>query len=240
MARLQPMKSWLLDLQKADAPTEEGRQRRARRQRILNVSSAASIYLPRIQALFALLDAIPGAYVDDEDRTTTLRRQDRLFDAQAAAIWHLLEAYLRLVDLEADLQREARRARDLIVPSLKVTQRSWADEALHALEVEKQLPGLEEGLRQFPVIGGTLVDWTQRLVQAGKALGEEHAERALDRATGQVDRSEVTRLRARIEHEIGRLRETLADEAESKHDDADWQGALALVFGYLDELLAAP
>lgn len=236
MARLKALKTWKDDLGQDDAPTEEGRNRRARRRKILNGSAAARIYLPRIAALFALLDTIPGSYTDDEDRTTRMRENDRGFDSYAAAIWFLIEAYLRLIDLDPDLKRALRRSRDVVVPNLKITQHSWADEAVHARNVESELPTLQPDLALVPVVGGTLADWVGRLVTHGKAVGDDQADRALDRADNQADRSQVTLIRARIEGEVNRFRDTLADEAEDKKNDPDWRDAEALVFGYLDEL----
>ena len=69
----------------------------------------------------------------------------------------------------------------------------------------------------------------------GKGLGETHAERALSRAVGEVDRSEVKVLRGQILHEILQFRATLRDELEDTAD-ADFEGGEALVFGYFDEL----
>ena len=238
MAAISTLKTWFLNLDNDHAPTEEGRARRARRRRILNSSAAGRIYLPRIRKLFARLDAIPGAYVEDGDLASALALLGKTFDALAAAIWHFSEAYLRLPGLDEATQKAAQAIRDEVLPSLAITKATYTDEAAFARDLESKLVALAATLARFPVVGGTLADWVLRLVETGKGLGETHAERALSRAVGEVDRSEVKVLRGQILHEILQFRATLRDELEDTAD-ADFEGGEALVFGYFDELTAS-
>lgn len=207
------------------------------RQVVLVQSGALALYLPKLGRQFDQLDAIPGAYNDTSNVTALLALADDLFDGTFGGLYFQVESYLRVpvALVNQDVKDAARRIRTEIVPSLGVTQGSYPSEAAFAEEIGKKLPALEADLALLPVVGGTCADWARALVAAGGRIDTLVAQRAEGEAEGEVDRTPINRIRARLVRTLNHLRTVLRDEAEENEALAN---AEALIFGHLDALTA--
>jgi hypothetical protein len=207
------------------------------RQVVLVQSGALALYLPKLDRQFDQLDAIPGAYSDTSNVALLLAHEDGLFDGTYGGLYFQVESYLRVpvALVNQDVKDAALRIRAQIVPSMGATQGSYPSEAAIAEEIGKKLPALEADLAMLPVAGGTCADWARAIVASGGRIDALVAQRAEGQAEGEVDRTPINRIRARLVRTLNHLRTALRDEAE---DNEALANAEALIFGHLDALTA--
>jgi hypothetical protein len=156
---------------------------------------------------------------------------DKRHDGLGAAIWFLLEAYLRHPDTTPAMVEAAKKIRAAFIPTLEELGASYEAEAKAAMDRKPDLTKLEAELKMFPVGGATLYDWATAFLAAG-----EHISTLLSARADAKDRKAATRLRAETIGALNRLRKTLA--LEMKHDPKLPADLDAQVFGYFDLLEA--
>ena len=175
----------------------------------------------KIKALPAAARGLPLA---DE-----LAAADGRHDGAGAAIWFMIEAYLRHPDTTPERLEAAKRIRAAVIPSLEELGFTYEVEVNAAKGRKVELPNLKADLDLFPVAGGTLHDWASTFIAAGEKIDVLLSQRAdkEDRAAASALRSETIGL-------LNRLRKSLQAEAK---EDASLPASLdGDVFGYFDLL----
>jgi hypothetical protein len=160
----------------------------------------------KLDAIEALPPGLTGAPLAQE-----LDELDDLHDDVGAASWHLTEAYLRHGALPAEQPAAAQRVRDALVPKLSELQRAYAVQAEAALSRSAALGAVQAELALLPVAGGgTLADWANTFLDAGRQIDGRLRERGDARVT--ADRKKAATLRTEAMGLVGRLRQAVRDE----------------------------
>ena len=189
----------------------------------------------------ALLKLPPALVSEGKALAAELREADAEHDATYRAIYFLLRAYQ---DLPPDpssasgrgLQAKAKALQQALTPDLALTRASYADEAHAATARRARLQPLDADLDLFPVEGGTLRAWTERLDASARKLSDLLAQRAhkdVDNLSAGA-LGEAVALRGSILGALQSLRESLRVELRQKPGlPADTE---ARVFQMLDNL----
>jgi hypothetical protein len=193
----------------------------------------------------ALLKMPPTLISQGKALATELREADAEHDGAYRAIYHLLRAYQELLPKpeagagEVDLVGKAQRLQQALVPDLGLTRASYADEAHAVVARQARMQPLNAELDFFPVHGGTLRAWVERLDASAHRLAELLAQRAHKDVDGQLTggRGEAMQLRSEL---VGALQDfRTALRAEVKRNPALPADAESRVFQMLDNLAEA-
>ncbi|MCA9709000.1 MAG: hypothetical protein KDK70_24360, partial [Myxococcales bacterium] len=202
----------------------------------LHSTAAARLYAPRLTAHRVAIAELPDPITDRNPLAKALAQADERFDAWNTAVWYYTESVLRAPDVTASDRAAARRIREAFVPSLAITQASYATEAAQAQQCRGRMPEHMDDLARFPIPGGsTLATWVEGFVSAGEELATLMAARSEQRAL-MGSRRDAGRLRMETIGLLTRLRAAIADEFA---DDATRLRTYETeLFGFIDELAA--
>lgn len=184
----------------------------------------------------ALLKLPPALVSEGKALAAELREADAEHDGTYRAIYHLLRAYQELPDAASGAQAKAKALQQALVPDLGLTRASYADEAHAVVARQARVQPLDANLDAFPVEGGTLRGWVERLDASAHKLAELLALRAhkdVDNLPAGVV-GEAAALRGNILGTLQHFRDALRAELRQKPHlpaDAEWR-----VFQMLDNL----
>ena len=193
------------------------------------------VYLPQIQAQYALIEALApalaGRALADE-----LGEADFLHDGFGGGIWDYTEALLHAPDVSEATRAAVKRVREAFVPRRSLLADSYAEEAAAAKKNQPKLAELEADLKSLPLPDGkSLYDWALGFVEAGNTLGTLLSARASVEADAHND-GKNNQLRKSTIKLLHRFREAVRDEIELHASlPRDLEGR---IFGLLDELSA--
>jgi hypothetical protein len=204
----------------------------AKRLKALTLSPIGAAYAAPIAAKHAAVSALPaaltGAPLADE-----LTSADEQHDGYGNACIELVDAYLRVPGLPPPHTDALRRIKAFL-PRPEDLQASYADEAAAAGKRREKLDAsteLQDDLKLFPVVGGTLLDWVRLHLDGGARLGSLLSNRA-DSNTGA--RSKANALRSQTVALLNRARGAVLDAVDA--DDTLPRDLDGQIFGYFDEL----
>lgn len=193
------------------------------------------VYLPQIQAQYAVIEALApalaGRALADE-----LAEADSLHDDFGGALWDHTEALLHAPDVSEATRAAARRIREAFVPKRSLLADSYAEEAAAAKKNRAKLAELAADLKSIPLPDEkTLHHWAVGFVDAGDTIGKLLSARASAEADAQNDgkNNQIRKSTIKLLH---RFREAVRDEIElhaSLPRDLE-----SRVFGLFDELSA--
>lgn len=220
------------ELNQLEGTSEADTQNRRLRHQVIQISFNAPMFLSAIDTVFIQLDAIPGAYTEEEAIASSLGVADGGFDGFGGSVYFRFESELRLPDLAPARRKAIEAARDDLTPSLSIFRASYAQEAVDARDREPFLEKHRAILEDLPVTGGTLFDRARAYIDAGLRIEALLAERALALGTSVADRRKILTLRSQLTSLVAAFRQALAQEAALRPEVPD--NAVATVFALLD------
>lgn len=205
---------------------------RTRRDELLAVPDIA-FRARRLDEVLAAIEALGVEGAGDRPNSLQLAEADATHDALYRAIRGVALAHLELPSASEETRASARKVIEVAVPRVDEVMASYADEAMRAAERAPHIEAARAHFERFPTAdGGTLFDWTMRMLQAARTLGEL----LQGRADAESGRSHVPRLRTEAIGLVQRTRDHVAEVLA--HDPAAARRADERLFGYLDTLTA--
>lgn len=204
----------------------------AKRQKALTLSPIGAAYAAPIAAKQAAINALPAA-LTGKPLADELTSADEQHDGYGAACIDFVDTYLRVPGLPTK-HTEALHRIKAFLPRSEDLQASYADEAAAAKTRSEKLDGsteLQDDLKLFPVVGGTLLDWVGLHLGGGAKLGSLLSDRA-DADNGA--RSKASALRSQTVGLLNRARGAILDAVDA--DDSLPRDLDGQIFGYFDEL----
>ena len=198
---------------------------------------SSRVFVPALEKHLSALRALPPALTHDaQPLADELREADADHDKALRALALLLDAYASYPhEVGSPLGEQARTLKGLLVPSLAVVQSSYLDEAREAERRAERLQGSEALLDLFPVAGGTLRTWYERVQASAQRLAALLAQRAqanVDNLPNSA-RSEAAALRGTLQGALQQFRQTVRFELAQRPDlPPDTEARL---FRFLDE-----
>ena len=204
-----------------------------KRQAALLLSPIGAAYAAPIAVKHVAIKALPAA-LTGKPLADELTETDQRHDGFGLSSIEYVDATLRIPTL-TDAQTDALRRIKAFLPRVEDMQASYADEAAAAQKRRETLdasPELQADLKSFPVVGGgTLLDWVNEHLDAGRRIGALLSGRA-DADTGA--RSKAAALRSQTVALLNRARGAILDAVHADEKlprDLDGQ-----IFAYFDEL----
>ena len=213
-----------------------------RRLDALRATGVGRSYEPRLQWHRAELVEITARSGDaTRPLVERLTLASSAHNALGAAIFHLMEAYLRVPGRSEEEKRTILRLRRLFMPRLAELRDGYATQAARATVRRQQLKAHLAELSVIPVLGEqTLAHWVGAYIEAGRKLGRLLALRAdvtAQAAVSSSERADAGPLRSALIGLLGRLRAAMADELADRPERR--RQLDAELFAYLDQIAEA-